>query len=332
MPMRSSQAARMLGLVLVCGSILTSGCSHFAMVRAWEPASIEVADIERLAIADFQGDLSGAVGASLEARLWDGRFYSLVDPAELESAQHAACPSLPTEEVVLALARDRGVDAVIFGEVREFHCDDHPVEVESDRSADEDANAGDMAASREAVVAVTFRLLDTRTGEVRAAKDTSHRFQAQSGTGRPALPERDEVLAKLTKMCVNDFVEMLAPHQVERPIELASGGWYRRQAAEVRNGNRLAARGDWDAARDHWQSAVDQNGECDAALFNLAIDAAHRQQYARAEEPAMQAIRIRHMDRYAEGLERIRSYRNGYDAVQQQRDRRVLQASASSRP
>jgi len=273
-------------------------------------------------------------------RLSENRFYSVVRGDELTTLQHAAYAPGSNHEAVLAQARARGIDGVVFGEVLDYQCDD---ELDDTDPETEDAVAGGPSVpesdvtgqrsqlQRSAEVAIAFKLVDARTGEVRAVRETRHQFSGASDLETTNLPSRGDVLDKLTDMCLEEFVELLAPHQIEKQMQLARAGWYGRDARLTREANRLAVQGDWDRARDLWQQAADRNPDCDSALFNLAIDATHRQQYAHAEELAMEAIRIRHTEQYADGLALIREYRSGFNSMQQQRDRRVLQAAATLR-
>ena len=319
-----------------------SGCCQFATVRCWAPAEAEVSDLRRLAIVDFQGEGGEAAQASLERRLSDSGLYSLTDDSILNSVQHAACFQSSCTQSLLVRARERGIDGVIVAEVQEYRCDDE-LQNKSDTVANSRAlgqSSGQEGSSpfrkpdnleRDAAVAISFQLVDSRTGETLVERDSRHRYSGASDSSGTELPSRREVLRELTEMCLDDFVETLAPHQVEARMKLARGDWYGRDLFLLRKGNRAAAKGNWDVARDTWERIVDRNPDCDAALFNLSLDAAHRQQYSRAEELAMHAIRLRHTDQYAEGLAAIREYRSGYNAVQQQRNSRVLQASADMR-
>ena len=339
MPLRHLTAPT--AVAVLCGLASLCGCAPLAKVSHWQPAAIDVRGLNRVAVVDFRGEQGREVAAALNSRLWENRFYSLVDASELTPVQHAAYTPCQTDERLLHQARERGIDGVIVGEVVAYRCDDEILK-ESEIQLSEQSRAPAShersplhvgfthreRIHREATVAVTFRLVDAQTGEVRASRETSHHFSGESPPDGTPLPPRGEVLTTLTDMCLDDFIAQLAPHQVECDVKLARGRWLGTVASDIRTGNRLAAAGDWDGARDRWQAAVDRNPECDAALFNLALDAVHRQQYAAAEDLAMRAIRLKHTDRYAEGLESIRQYRTGYEAVQQQRDSRVLQASS----
>ncbi|MFV0445191.1 MAG: DUF6340 family protein [Planctomycetaceae bacterium] len=311
------------------------GCAQMAMVRCWEPATIDVAGMDRLAVVSFRGVEGEHVAAALHDRLWENHFFALVDASELTTLQHAAYVPDSCDQALLAQARERGIDGIIFGVVEEHRCEDTPIEKVASgmlsAAAEHVGSAGEAATprglTRHGEVVVAFQLVDARTGEVRTESRARHVYDETSRSAGSDLPGEEQILTQLTTMCLDDFVEELTPHQSELPMELASVRWYGPQSARIRGANRLAMQGDWDAARDVWQEVADQNWNNDAALFNLAIDAAHRQQYSRAEELAMQALKLRHTEQYADGLAQIREYRSGYDAVARQRDRRVLQAS-----
>jgi hypothetical protein len=327
--MYASSPSLLLGSLLLWGSL--SGCCQFATVHCWMPPEVNVAELKRLSVAPFSGDQGAAVAASLNDRLAQQRGWELVDPEELSGVKHAACTSCPSEAALLAQARAAGVDGIIVGEVSDYECSDELLTASGERL--DAAAAGDEQHElhREARVAITFRLVDARTGLTRATKETRHEERCTSQGGGDALPSRPLLLEELTDRCIADFLELLAPHQEDCRMKLARNRWYGPSSADIRGGNRLALQGDWDAARDRWQAAVARNDRCDAALYNLAIDAAQRQQYAEAEELAMRAIRLRHTETYAQGLERIRQSRSGHDAAAAHQDQRVLQASADFR-
>lgn len=330
----------MIRCAVLMGLAGLTGCAQAVTVRRWQPAAIDVAGLHRIAVVDFQGEHGPEVAAALRTCLMDNRFYALVDPVEIAPVQHAVCSQAATCEQWLCRARERGIDGVILGEVREYRCEDevvrhgerasenNPPADESERGRWSFGRGAEETLSRQVSVVVAFRFVDAQTGEVRAAHEASRRSHGEHAAAGEPLPSRDEVLQQLTQECLDEFLELLTPHLVESQLLLARGKWYSRGAAAVREGNRLALRGDWDAARDRWQAAVAQHGDCDAALYNLAVDATRRLQYGEAEELAMRAIRTRHTDLYAQGLEQIRRYRTGYEAVEQQRSQRILQASA----
>jgi hypothetical protein len=290
-----------------------------ATVRCWQPATADVKNIQRVAVVNFRGEHGPEVAAELADRLWSNRFYAMVDQSELTTIQHAAYSPDPCDQTLLTQARERGIDALVFGEVHTYRFNAAP-------PSGEPVTAGDPTADSSGEVSVTFRLVDTLSGATRVEETATHRFDGAAIAGGAAAPAASDVLGRLTEMCLDDCLALLTPHQSQRSMVLADARWFTRESAAVRQGNRLAAEGNWDAARDQWQAAIDRRPSNDAALFNLAVDAAHRQQYRQAEEFAMRALRIRHTDQYANGLAQIREYRSTYDEVARQRERHLLQA------
>jgi len=330
-------------VLLLWGALGVSGCATTVPVQHWQPAGIDVAGMQRIAIVDFRGEHGAEISAALNARLWDNQFYRIVDQSEVVPVQHAAYVPETADDQVLARARERGIDGVVLGEVRAYRCEDEILRSSefhlhdaTDSAARGPEARGELHVGfsqqeqirREATVTIALRLVDARTGEVRASREATHHFRGESTPGGPALPPRGEVLDQLMQMCLDEFIALLAPHEKECRVKLATSRWYSGEAGDVRAGNRLADDGDWDGARQRWQAALQRDPDADAALYNLAIDAARRRAYAEAEEYAMRAIRVRHTDGYARGLEQIRQQRTAHESVEQQRTQQVLQASA----
>jgi hypothetical protein len=338
--MRRAVSTLLIGFAAVGMALTSVGCAPMATVKHWQPAEIDVSGMNRIAVSDFHGEQGAAVAAALSARLWENNFYNLVELSEASSVQHAAYTPCAQQDCLLREARQTGVDGVILGEVREYRCEDQVLQESEFLVHNEEGGKADGGehldvgfarrdrVRREGTVTISFRLVDARTGEIRATREASHHYSGETGADDAPLPTRGEVLDTLVHSCVDEFVTMLAPHETESQARLARGRWLRGGSRELRAGNRAAETGVWDDARDHWQEALDRNPDCDAALYNLAIDSAHRQNYSDAEEYAMRALQLRHTTVYAEGLEQIRRHRASCEAAQQQRDHRVLQAAA----
>lgn len=321
-----------------------TGCAPLATVTCCKPAAIDVEGVRQLAVMDFRGENGTAVSAAVTARLWDSRFYTLVDPAELAPVQHASLSPPAREEFVLRQAREAGVDAVILGEVLDYRCDDEPL-TRTDSFFGRDSGRKFFERERlqvsliprdrvrrEATVNIAFRLVDARTGEVRATRQCAHHFKEDLDVKDGELPPRGKVLNDLTEDCVAEFVELLAPHEASCQMRLARSEWPLPGAIDVRRGNRAALSGNWQSAREHWRKALEKNPNCDSALYNLAIDSASRQMYAEAEELAMQALQVEHCELYTLGLADIRRQRSEFESSLEQHDDRVLQAVATFRP
>lgn len=165
-----------------------------------------------------------------------------------------------------------------------------------------------------ASVRVRFELIDTRTGEVLAERELARSAPQRNDGGRTDA----EMLDRLLSECVDEFVAVLAPHETESAIQLAEGEWYSMSGSAVRRGVQFARRGRWQQAEAAWKKALERNARNDAALFNLAVAAAQSGDFAAAEDYAMAALRVRHTDCYATGLEQIRAMRSASEEVHQQ--------------
>lgn len=312
--------------------LLLSGCAHTAVVQHWQPPGIDVSSMQRLSVAPFDGEHGDAVAATLESRLWEHDVYTLVSGSELGQVVPAADNRRTGASLdqVLIQSRAAGLDGVIVGDVVEYRCDEHEVKHSPlpwrDGRALGRGPSVLLAASavraptlvRQGTVTVVFRLVDVETGDVRVTKRTSHHFDGRSEDQQTHLPARCEILDNLLTACVDEFVALLAPQEVREEVKLATANWFDGGALEVLRGVRLARAGSWNDAESAWQAALQKNPDSDAALFNLALAAAHREDYTAAEDYAMQALRLVHTDCYADGLEQIRRFRAEFDKAQRQ--------------
>lgn len=317
--------------------LLVQGCALTAPSTAWRPAEIDVEGIRRISVLPFSGDNGQAVAASLTSRLWENDFYALVDQSELRPVRMAAAvePSRPPDPAdYLDSARRQRVDGIIVGDVIEYRCDDHlltntEIHLAGGReshpqlgSSREGMDAGvsqEQIVHREATVGIVFRLVEVETGRVRATRRTVHNFQGELSAHSARLPTKGEVLDELTQRCVDEFIAMLAPHEVELQMPLARSHLFQRGQALVGKGNDFARRGRWEEAMAAWQQAVEVNPSNDAALYNLALGHSSRREYRQAEGLAIQAINLKHRDLYAEGLEQIRQFATDYEKTLDQR-------------
>ena len=281
----------------------------------------------------------------LASELWENRFYTVVDRSELASEIQQAGFSEGDEESLddlLLAARQAGLDGIIFGEVLEYRCEDAtarntnwrlPGTAEGTDSEESRRSwlgfETKEASVRQGTVTVAFRLVDVKSGEIRASRKVTHRFSKEHADGQSEFPNEDEILADLSQQCLDDIVHMLAPHCDSCHVELSLCDIWTKGRRDVKHGIELALQGDWKAAEDAWHRALRKDPENHAALFNLAVAAAERQDFAAAEDLAMQALRVQHKDCYAKGLETIRANRDAFEKSEDQRDARVVSATES---
>lgn len=329
----------LLRWVLLCAwaALWVQGCAITAPATAWRPAEIDVEGMQRLCVLEFSGENGQAVTAALTTRLWENEFYALVDPADLTPIRVASASGVQAavrHTDYFESARDHSVDGLIIGDVIEYRCDDQVltssnVHVATDRASNENRglehSGVDVGVSqqetihREATVSIAFRLVEVETGAVRATRKTTHHFQGDLEPGLASLPTKGEVLDELVQECVNEFVTMLAPHEVAVRLPLARSSLFQRGQALVSKGNDFAKRGRWEEATATWKQALDVNTSNDAALYNLAVAHSVQNEFTLAEEYAIQAMNLKHRELYADGLDQIRRRATDHEQMRQQR-------------
>ncbi|WP_437202688.1 CsgG/HfaB family protein [Planctomicrobium sp. SH664] len=342
---RSPVFAALRRILLACLLLTGSSCAHTAIVKTWEPAEIEVSGIERIVVLDFAGEGGKHAARVLAGKLGTNEFYTVVESQQLGTQVQLAAYAEPTEspaDELLAVASAHSVDAVIRGEVIEYSCEDQHFPnsgMNMGTGIGRDANQRGYAHSsamliegreiveRRAVVTIAVQLVDVRSGEILVSRRFSHRFEDRSMGGVEQFPSEQDILNNLLQRCLNDLTAMLAPHETTCQIKLATCDLWVRGRREVKLGAKLAEAGDWEAAEQRWRDALQVNPHNHAALFNLAVEADHRQMYSEAEELAMQALRLNHRVCYAEGLKAIRAHRQAFEKSEDQREARITTAS-----
>ena len=300
--MISPSALRSFALALFVALVV--GCAPKSAFLVQRPAELDVSGVERLVILDFDGpnDSGKIARAALVATFWDNHHYTLVDQAELARVRPiVTLTGAPDVGAAVDAARYAGVDAILTGQVVSYSADDDKQDnfnfnlagagAQNKRSGDAGGGLGvgfskNEILTREASVGLAFKLIDIRTGQIRAARETSHNFNGRSVNGNVQLPGRERVLADLTHKCSRDVLAMLAPHADSVQVTLAKQ-YYGKGLSELHRGNDLAKNGNWSAAEAAWENALSQNRNNHAAHYNLALAAEARGDYPTA---------VRHVD------------------------------------
>lgn len=287
--------------------LMTVGCAPRAQLMVWHPAELDITGLERLAIIDFEGEQqSGKIArAALQTQLFENRYYNLIDQAELARIKPVLRDDgSPDLTAALEAACVLGVDVLLCGQVVSYNVlddlqTDHHIELGGSTSKSKsgaESNAlgfgldSTQTLTREASVSVAVKLIDVRTGQLRAARQFAHTFNGKRVNGNGELPARDAILTKLLNECSQDTVRMIAPHYRPQEIALART-YYGKGLKEIREGNKLATKGNWAEAEQRWQTAARENPQSHVAHFNLAVAAEARQDYAAARQHLDTAIK-----------------------------------------
>jgi hypothetical protein len=341
----TSQLARW---VPVCAwlALLMQGCAITAPATAWQPAAVDVDGMQRLCVIEFSGEHGRSVAAALTTRLWENEFYTLVDASDVSPIRAASASGIRSDVQpadYFDSARGHGVDGLIVGDVIEYRCEDQilsSTDVHVSTGRNDHVHHGlhttgtDLGIShnqtihREATVSIAFRLVEVETGKVRATRKTTQTFQGNFGPDTIRVPARGDVLDELTRKCIDEFVAMLAPHEVALKFPLARSHLLQRGQTLVGKGNDFARRGRWEEAMAAWQQAAEINPANDAALYNLGMAHAARADFCQAEDYAIRAMNLKHKDLYADGLEQIRSLAADHEQTLRQRQQaRVIKVA-----
>lgn len=303
---RSAAIISSLQTIMALLLLAAAGCAPRAQLMVWHPAEIDIMGLERLAIVDFEGEQqSGKIArAALQTQLFENKYYHLIDQAELARVRPVLREDgSPDLTAALEAARVLGVDVLLCGQVVSYNVLDdlqteHRIELGGGTSKGKGGESSSLGfgldstqtLTREASVSVAVKLIDVRTGELRAARQFAHAFNGKRVNGQGELPGRDAILTKLLNECSQDVVRMIAPHY--RPQEIALGRtYYGKGLKEIRSGNKLATRGNWPAAEQEWQAAVRENPQSHVAHYNLALAAEARQDYPAAKHHIDAAIK-----------------------------------------
>lgn len=287
--------------------LLAAGCAPRAQLMVWHPAELDITGLERLAIIDFEGEQqSGKIArAALQTQLFENKYYNLIDQAELARVKPVLRnDGSPDLTAALEAARVLGVDVLLCGQVVSYNVlddmqTDHRIELGGSTSKSKSGSESNalgfgldstQTLTREASVSVAVKLIDVRTGQLRAARQFAHTFNGKRVNGNGDLPARDAILTKLLNECSQDTVRMIAPHYRPQEIALART-YYGKGLKEIREGNKLATKGNWAEAEQHWQAAARENPQSHVAHFNLAVAAEARQDYSAAKQHLDTAIK-----------------------------------------
>jgi hypothetical protein len=345
MPLSNRTCRWLTGLSLAALASL-AGCSHDVMLPVWRPAEVTSPGMNTVAVLPFVGppQAGEAATASLAGRLWENKFYALVDGSEAQN-------SLPGRTVahvsgsgdlgpVVATGQRLGAQGAIVGEVVAWDCNDTVVEDAQfgfGGASVDGASAASFGFSyneilrREATVAVSFRLIDVRSGEVKAVRTVSQSFSGAVRNGRGALPPPEEILQQLLAQCTEQMVAMIAPHVVTTKIELADSGWMGGHAHNE-DGCEAAEKGDWLSAARHFQAAVSENDGNHAAWYNLGMAHAAVFNYPVALAALDKALELRDYSLYQRGKSLVQSEAEEYAAVQSQLQARFVSVGPSVQP
>jgi tetratricopeptide (TPR) repeat protein len=279
-------------MVLSIALIACIGCTHLATVSHLRPATVDIREIDRLAVIDASDrtDMSPPASETLINLLLAGHCYEVLQEDALcswpDCAPRDANGNLQMPAAAICAQRAGGDSLLVYR---------FSVEKSSGSGAREDALPVLLLAFQ--VFGVPDgRLLDS--GIIRVpwhcqTDDYAWGGRRSSDRSMEGVHGSREAAALAA---VTELAHRIAPYSVTEEVRLAFAPLTIR-GAQVYRGNVLAKRGRWEEATQKWEAALQGESTKSAAAFNLAVAAEAGGNFARAQ-------------RYLEAADRVpRSYR-----------------------
>jgi hypothetical protein len=326
------RATRLLPLVAL---LLAAGCAGpVARFHARVPAEIDVGDIQRVAVADFDG--LPQTGQLVAAKITEGivrgghfrmferqKLQEVLDEREFSHSEHVD-PATANRLKLL------GVDALIFGVVDVYSVDDQTGvtkveteigtgEYETVREKGRDGKVRETRREimktvlidrghviRKGTMGVTFRMANVNTGEIVAIRTETVHFSEKAWSDEAQkLPTKDAILDDMATRVVGQFLGQIQPQMVARAVRFEKN-----EAPGTETGIKYAQAGLWDKAESALRGVAMASPAVASARYNLGITYDARGKYAQAVAEIEEAIALEPKDSYIRALAEVRRHEN----------------------
>lgn len=290
-PPRARFAAIFLafGFSLVFGALLAVlGCRAMVPIHVWQPPGLASIDGNSVVLMKIQGTEETAAAIRQEllahAEQTSDRVHadrlSLIVPERLqaeptirlvsgaEPVRQSQLDSDSSDLEVAAMARQRGIDQLLRGEVIEATGQEGSVER----------------------LAMVWRLVGLTPDAVTTGIPVSVNQEMIRDKHPDLLPIVDPRV-RLQKAIVRETVSLLSASVKRYSVTLANPRMTI-GSRRVREGNELARQGNWPMAEKAWTETIDRYPGQTAAWINASIASVARQDFAEARERASRAITL----------------------------------------
>ncbi len=259
-------------------------------------------DVRVVAVIPFEGPSGADLARRLAGQFARAGMFEVLSPAQTEARLTRAGVGAswdPDPTSLRWISERAGIDAVVVGRVTTFHVDDREKEGDTftltptGRFRFERNEKGKLVYREQMVyrrvplfcradlgtVAATYRVLDTRRGEVAATLPYRVSTEMSSFCYREDVPEalklqaRNRLLRKLFTQLNDQFLGDVVPRPALRRFWLQGklGGappeLVRRNELAVL----LASRGEWERAIDLWRDCLDARPDLPGIHYNMAV-------------------------------------------------------------
>lgn len=284
-------------MTLMCMGLAT-GCATTATMTQLQPASADVSSVRQLAVLYCAGpeNFGALAHETMVSALADSEYYWLVNPANLERSAPAPLydseGKVNTVAAIEAAGRMR-LDAILIPRVRFREEGGYDMGSTVIRIGDPTVT-----------LAVDYQLIDVRTGQTLAEDQTTASYTGELTDDRTGPTSKQKVLAKLVRNAAIEAARKITPHQKQLDVQLA-GATFGKGASAIRQGNESAREGDWAKAIEHWQTALAENAESDAAMYNLGLAYEATSHFERAHQMYSAAAERSNEEMYLRALARV---------------------------
>ena len=321
---------------------LLTGCAQVAYYEKMVPAETDVGQIDRVAVADFDGlQQSGRiVSAKISEGIVDAGYFKLLERQKLDrilqerdfSNSDYVDPSTVSDLKML------GVDALIFGVVDAYSVDDQTgvAKVERKvgtgeyRTVEKEGKDGKVETVqeeitetilvdrgyviREGTMGVTFRMANINTGEVVAVKtETAHFSEKAWRDERNKLPMKDVILDDLASIVVHRFMRQIQPQFVSVKVEFEKNN-----NPLTKTGIKYAQAGLWDKAEETFRQAAESSAYEPSVFYNLAVTSNVLGKHQAAIRAIERAIELKPADKYINMMAQLRRDAQEADILEEQ--------------
>lgn len=315
--------------IMVVVILGTAACATTVTVHRLKPAEVNLARFKKVAVGGVRGE-QGAdfAGRLTQAMLASGRF-EVVDREHLDTIlreQRLNLSDLADESAAPEVGKLIGSAALIFGSVGAHRytetTDSSPGTCYKGKSK---YTCTTYIRTGRATVSATFKVVDTSTGRVLAAKTLDCQDGASTSavdTSPPEIGNAAEMLTGCRRSTVEQFMKVIAPYTVAVEVDLEEDG----DLPELAQGNAYAKAGNWSQAITLYEQAIskaDGNPEIEPktrarALYDLGVAYGYSGRFDDGITRIQQAYALHQDAGWMEEIRKIQDFQRDAEKLKEQ--------------
>ncbi len=301
--------------------VTASACANtVVMVPRMSPAEINLVGYKRIAIGGVGGQDGDKIVTALSQALTDTQRFEVLDRQHLGAItkeQDFSISGRVSDESAISIGQMIGSGALLVGDVlANAYTEDVVAEKSTCLKDGKQKPCTEYTRSAKATLSVAFKVLDTETGKVLAAK-TVDAGMAQSrkneNTPPPVFDSKEAWMTSCRKQVVDDFMKVIAPYQMNVSVELLDDS----DLPELEVGNNFAKIGKWADAILQYNTAIKRakkNKDIDKdvqakAFYNLGMGLSLSGNYDAGVAELERAYSLEPSDMFLGQIQRIKQFK-----------------------